>query len=259
MIWKSTGVSVIGTSHVKIGKPCQDSHAIQSLNNGCLIGVVADGLGSAEKSEIGSKLAVQTAMAVLGAGLIVCIPESDEAWQALLSKAFFEARAALEAEAANLKLELRDLGTTLICFIAANGNIAIGQIGDGAVVVQFTNGTLATVSSPQRGEFANETVPLTMDNALQRVCYHVQPAQIKNIAAFSDGLQNLALVTATYEPFAPFFTPLFDYLAATADTAVMPAKLQDFLSSERICGRTDDDKTLLLACPVDALPEEKPL
>jgi len=250
MSWKAAGVSVIGSSHIRIGKPCQDSHAIQALENGCLIGIVADGLGSAERSEVGSNLAVQNAMAMLVAGLTVGIPECDNDWQSLLTKAFTEARGALEAEASHLQCELRELGTTLICFVVANGEIAIGQIGDGAIVAQFTDDTLVTLSSPQRGEFANETVPLTMEKALERVRYHVRPAQIKNLAAFSDGLQNLALINTTYEPFEPFFSPLFEFLSGNSDRAQMEEKLGVFLGSEKICGRTDDDKTLLLAAPL---------
>lgn len=252
MIWKTAGVSVIGTSHVKIGKPCQDSHAIQSLNSGILIGIVADGLGSAEKSEIGSSLAAQTAMAILGAGMVVCIPDSEESWLLLLKKAFTEAREALVTESQNQQCELRDLGTTLICFVVANNTIAIGQIGDGAVVVQQKDGTLKTFSSPQRGEFANETVPLTMDDALDRVRYQVQSVDVKNVAAFSDGLQNLALINVTYEPFEPFFSPFFTYFATMSDMNAVEAKLTEFLGSAKICSKTDDDKTLLLAAPVES-------
>lgn len=247
MTWKAIGVSVIGTSHTKVGKPCQDSSGIEVLDKDVLIGIVADGLGSAERSEVGSALVVETVMKALKEGIIPLFPDSDLAWQELMQNAFKQARGVLENKAQELNCPLRELGTTLICFMYAPGTIAIGQIGDGAVVIQFEDNSLITVSSPQRGEFANETVPLTMDNALERVFYHVQPAQAKNIAAFSDGLQNLALISMNYQPFEPFFTPLFNLITNSEDLAATKTKLADFLGSEKVTGRTDDDKTLLLA------------
>lgn len=255
MTWKAIGVSVIGTSHTKVGKPCQDSSGIEVLDNDVLIGIVADGLGSAERSEIGSSLVVATVMKALQEGVTPLLPDSDLSWQELMQNAFKLAREALESQAQELNCPLRELGTTLICFIYAPGTIAIGQIGDGAVVIQFEDDSLITVSSPQRGEFANETVPLTMDNALERVVYHVQPAQAKNIAAFSDGLQNLALISMNYQPFEPFFTPLFKLITNSEDLEATKTKLADFLGSDKITGRTDDDKTLLLA----HFSEENPL
>ncbi len=247
MTWKYVGASVIGTSHVKLGKPCQDSHGITVCAEDCLVGVVADGLGSAEYSDVGSKIAADSVIGYMTHELDLIPPHSNDDWQDLLQRAFVLARKNLEKEAQSRGCELRDLGTTLIVFTAFPGGIAIAQIGDGAVVVQSDDGILTTFSSPQRGEYANETVPLTMDNALERVRYSVQANSIRNIAAFSDGLQNLALITATYEPFEPFFTPLFNFLNASTDTAAVEEKIKAFLGSEKICGKTDDDKTLLLA------------
>ena len=261
MTWKYVGASVIGTSHVKIGKPCQDSHGITVSGEECLVGVVADGLGSAEYSDVGSKIAADSVVGYMIQELGLVPPHSNDDWQDLLQRAFVLARKNLEKEAKTRGCELRDLGTTLIVFTAFPGGIAIAQIGDGAVVVQSDDGTMTTFSSPQRGEYANETVPLTMDNALERVRYSVQVNPIKNIAAFSDGLQNLALVTATYEPFEPFFTPLFNFLNSSTDLAAVEEKIKTFLGSEKICGKTDDDKTLLLAAwsvevPADPGQEE---
>jgi hypothetical protein len=256
MTWKYVGASVIGTSHVKIGKPCQDSHAITVSGEECLIGVVADGLGSAEYSDAGSKLAADSVIEYLTHELDLIPPHSNDDWQDLLQRAFVLARKNLEKEAQTRACELRELGTTLIVFTAFPGGIAIAQIGDGAVVVQSDEGTLTTYSSPQRGEYANETVPLTMDNALERVRYSVQATSIRNIAAFSDGLQNLALITSTYEPFEPFFTPLFNFIKSSAELSAIEEKIKTFLGSEKICGKTDDDKTLLLAAWQTETPVE---
>lgn len=54
------GFSVVGKSHIKKGTCCQDSHCIRKLENGWIIAAVADGVGSAKNSHIGSKIAAKT-------------------------------------------------------------------------------------------------------------------------------------------------------------------------------------------------------
>ena len=247
MSWQVIGTSVIGTSHTVSGKPCQDSHGFQNLPGDIMILAVADGLGTAEKSDTGSRLAVDTALATLAGALGNSPPTADET-RAALENAFLTARASLESRADADGLALRDLGTTLICVVLTPDWIACGQIGDGAVVALQPDDTQVTVSSPQRGEYANETVPLTTQDALSMVCYTHQEIKVKALAMISDGLQNLALINPGYLPFIPFFKPFFDLiLSKPLDMDQTRTRLETFLNSERICGRTDDDKTFVLA------------
>lgn len=60
----------------------------------------------------------------------------------------------------------------------------------------------------------------------------------------SDGIQLLALRYADNTAHDPFFRPLFEFAGNPASTN---AELEEFLRSERVCERTDDDKTLVLA------------
>jgi hypothetical protein len=46
---------------------------------------------------------------------------------------------------------------------------------------------------------------------------------------------------------APFFAPLFKFIAEAKDLDVANQELTGFLRSPRVCDRTDDDLTLLLA------------
>jgi hypothetical protein len=260
MIWQITGASVIGSSHIKTNKPCQDSHGFQILSNELALIVVADGLGSAEKSEIGSRLAVDTVLASL-AGALEKENITTEVSLAALENAFSAARKALEDKATTEGLPLRDLGTTLLCVVLASDWVACGQIGDGAIVAQQADGSLLLLSAPQRGEYANETVPLTMQNALEKVRYSSQLVEVKGLALISDGLQNLALKSTDYAPYGQFFDPFFDLVSRSMDLTQTQSKIEEFLGSERVLGRTDDDKTLVLAIycqPVDGdtLPVE---
>lgn len=254
MSWQVTGASVIGSSHLLTSKPCQDSHGYQSLPGDVLLIAVADGLGTAEKSEIGSRLAVDTALASMSFSLSAS-ELSPDALKQVLTDAFQTARTALEERAAAENLSLRDLGSTLICVILGVGWAACGQIGDGAVVVMQKDDVLATLSSPQRGEYANETVPLTMAKALEMVRYSHHEVDVQALAVFSDGLQNLALENEGYQPFEPFFKPFFK-LIRDADVEEARIKLEAFLGSERLCNRTDDDKTLVLAAWQGILDDE---
>ena len=51
------GFSVQGKSHIKNNTVCQDFNKFGQLKSGVYIGIVADGVGSARYSDIGSKMA----------------------------------------------------------------------------------------------------------------------------------------------------------------------------------------------------------
>ena len=55
------GFSIKGKSHSTRNMACQDANKVIQLNNGCSIGLVADGVGSAKSSDIGAKIAVEKA------------------------------------------------------------------------------------------------------------------------------------------------------------------------------------------------------
>lgn len=51
------GYSIQGKSHIQRGVVCQDSSKVQRLRANVYMGIVADGVGSAVHSDIGSKMA----------------------------------------------------------------------------------------------------------------------------------------------------------------------------------------------------------
>lgn len=56
----------------------------------------------------------------------------------------------------------------------------------------------------------------------------------------------------TNKPHVPFFQPLVAFAARAENQTDAREQLTAFLASERVCARTDDDKTLVLAvCPMD--------
>ena len=54
------GYSLQGKSHIDRNTVCQDSSAAVKLKSGYYLGVVADGVGSAPHSDVGSGIAVES-------------------------------------------------------------------------------------------------------------------------------------------------------------------------------------------------------
>src|SRR5262249_25375397 len=105
---------------------------------------------------------------------------------------------------------------------------------------------IEVLTQPNHGEYLNETSFVTDTDYLQdaQICIMEHLPTIKGIALLTDGLENLALDFATKTAYPPFFLPLFRFAAQAESTQ---EALETFLSSERVCRQTDDDKTILLA------------
>lgn len=142
------------------------------------------------------------------------------------------------------KPALYNFATTLLVAVVSDGSVAAAQIGDGAIVLSDAEGIQALML-PDHGEYLNETVFLTSNDYKERARVVVLPHHgSRALALLTDGLEGLALNLAEGSAHMPFFAPLFRF-AAEPDAS--EAELASFLESARVCARTDDDKTLLLA------------
>jgi hypothetical protein len=197
-------------------------------------------------AEQGAQIAAETSASHL---LCATLPAllSETLWRETLENAFRAAYRAVETETLRCSAPLREFASTLLLAVALEGGIAVGQIGDGAVVVQTRQGELLALTTPENGEHVNETLFLTSPNALESLQFRVWHGKATHVALFSDGLQRLALKIPASTPHAPFFTPLFRFLSATQDLDVAQNQLEAFLRSPRVTDRTDDDLTLVLA------------
>jgi Protein phosphatase 2C len=255
MTWKSIARSVVGTSHKKQEKPCQD-YADYRLVSGVMLGAVADGAGSACFSEQGAKLAVETALYALSDWLDKsgelprdCAEVDARLFQNVL-KTVVEA---LTDRARELNGSLQDLACTLLLFLATPHWIAAMQLGDGFLVVGSKADGYRLLFTPDHGEFVNETVFVTSQDAHQQMQIGVLPLQPDFICASTDGLERLAIRSQDWTPHNPFFYPLEDYMRLIPEPEQEDGYLIDFLNSERLNMRTDDDKTLLLCLRKGAL------
>lgn len=244
--WRVVGAAASGTSHERLGMPCQDALAFQAGEHSLLV-ALSDGAGTADRSQSGAQTAVQAALNALAAALDEGLPTDPDGWQEMLGAAFAAARSALESLAEIEAQPLRAYAATLSLVVATADRLAVAQLGDGAVVAGESPDRLFLVNRAQRGEYANETYFLTQEDALELVQVSVYEKAVNLLAMMSDGLTRLAIKLSTDEPYLPFFQPLFAFVARTDQEEQASRHLVDFLISERVCARTDDDKSLVLA------------
>ena len=65
--WRAIGESVIGVTHDRDGRPCQDYCGVHSSTPGAIVAAIADGHGQAKsfRSQVGARIAVEVATEVL--------------------------------------------------------------------------------------------------------------------------------------------------------------------------------------------------
>jgi serine/threonine protein phosphatase PrpC len=239
-----------------LSMPCQD-YGHYHIFNDVIVGAVADGAGSAKYSDIGAKLAVEAVIKYLsriGAYLRKRKPWCQSFWRSLsekeakklFAKTLKKAIASLHEEAKTENYSVNDLACTLLIFVATPQWVAAMQIGDGFIVVRSQESEYQLLFQPDKGEFANETTFITSSNALDEMQVRVLTGHQEFICAATDGLEKLAIRFSDWTPFALFFKPLEEYLGETNEPEKEDEYLKNFLDSERLNARTDDDKTLLL-------------
>jgi len=154
---------------------------------------------------------------------------------------------AINEEAQRLNCYDQDLACTLIVFFANYFCISAMQIGDGFIAVRSVDDDLQLLFTPDKGEYINETTFVTSSNAFEEMQVKVLEKPCSFICASTDGLEKVAINFKDWQPFPPFFNPLEEYMRETAETDEDNQYIIDFLNSERLNARTNDDKTLLLA------------
>jgi hypothetical protein len=157
----------------------------------------------------------------------------------------------------NLKKQAEELGVppnefscTLLGFVIFPNKACFIQVGDGAIIRNDGSGHFTWVWWPHNGEYQNTTAFLIDDPNFGNLKTRVIEERINEVAVFSDGLQMLALTYETETVHQPFFADLFKWLRLAKEDehiAILNKKLTDYLGSDIINNRTDDDKTLLLA------------
>jgi hypothetical protein len=202
--WKYAASSVIGTSHQnEMDGVCQDSHTCRCIdaNSTTLVAVVSDGAGSASRSQSGSRC---TSAYVDGR-------ISQVAPEVLFTREFaldvLQGLRGRLKDLANLAgLTLREFACTLLVAIVNRSRAAFWQIGDGAMCFRIRgNENYQYAFWPEKGDYANVTFFVTDANAEEHLEFDVTDGEIVELAAFSDGLERLALDFVAGEVHSGFF------------------------------------------------------
>ncbi len=246
--WRFATGQATGSSHERLGKPCQDRHRCDTDDDHrVLIAVVCDGAGTAELAHLGAEIAVDTIASVARLGVRAGRQDLDS----VLREGATLARQRLVEAAAARQAKPRDLACTALAVILTPMAGAALQIGDGAIVIAERDEAWKCVFWPQKGEYANSTFFLSDEQAVARAEVRLLGDDVKEVALFSDGLEQLALHFATRSAHAPFFRSLFAPLrplAQAGECGKLSSDLNTLLASAPVRARTDDDATLVLAC-----------
>lgn len=257
MAWKAVARSAIGTSHQAKGLPCQDYGSDRLFSN-LVIGAVADGAGSAKYADIGAKIAVETTISHIAKTetyleKIGCSwqqrrsPISDSQARRLFVSAWKQAIARLEEEATLRNCNLQDLACTLIGFMATPDWIAAMQIGDGFLTVRFAKEKEYELAfKPDKGEYVNQTNFITSNDAVSAMQVKVFSRRPEFLCAATDALETVAIRLKDWYPSPGFFGVLEEYMRECDRPELEDSYLVNFLNSEQLNQRTNDDKTLLL-------------
>ncbi len=251
--WRYVQAYSRGTSHLINDLPCQDRALSKIIIDGdgqeIFLGAVADGAGSACRSEYGAEIATRLILKKLeeffrqGGVLTDLSRIIIEQWITQTSEQI--------GELANDEgLSRREYACTLLVVAVKPTEGLFFQVGDGAIVIG-AEGDYYPVFWPMTGEYANSTYFITEASAIEKIQFEIIDNKlIEDVALMSDGLQGLALQFATKTAYSPFFRPMFNRLTEESNpglSEILSASLENFFDSESVCNRTDDDKTLILS------------
>lgn len=251
--WRLAAAIARGTSHEVSGTPCQD-HAccrvIAADGGSVLIAVVCDGAGSAAYADVGAWRAAETMAELVelhfeeGGRMADVDLACGRAWVARVADALIR-------DAAAQGRAIRDYACTLLAAVVGEDCAAFLQVGDGAIVIsRGEDEDWSYVFWPQHGEFANTTNFVVSRDAAELLDFAFVPERLQELALFSDGLENLVLHHATRTVYEPFFRQMIAPVRRGGEPGLNDALSSDlgrYLASPRVCERTDDDKSLVLA------------
>ena len=149
MIYQS-GVSLPGTYHLKNDIPCQDYHYYRANVNSFNIYCVADGLGSANLSQIGSELAATRAVEFCQEHLAADMDEA--ALKEIIQNAFLYSAKSILERSKESNDDVREYLTTLCLVLFDGSRVIYGNAGDGGVLVLREDGLYSALTQMQRNE-----------------------------------------------------------------------------------------------------------
>ncbi len=253
--WRIATATAPGSSHLRDALPNQDAVACRLVEVGIgeiIVAAVADGAGSAPRSDEGSRTAVDAAVATIVDGINrqPAAAFGERLAESLARDAVKQARISVERYGLRHGVPVRELASTLIVAFASDDLVTAAQVGDGAVIAfNIGSGEARTLCDAHTGEYANETTFITSRSQPDSIADvgHASAHDYDALALITDGLQNLALKMPEREAFLGFWNPMLNDLVHTDEPEAVPERLHAFISGERVQSRTTDDVTIAIA------------
>ncbi len=227
-------ISKRGKSHFAENKPCQDSNCVNVTSSGLTIAAVADGVGSAENSEFGSRIAADTAVGHLSSVLSGISPERVVI--AELKRAFELAFAAVCKRADTDGKPLSSYDTTLSVAVYDGDTCVYGHSGDGAIVGLTDEGEYVEITTPQKGEDAVSVMPLRAGASYWAFGVYEKP--LCSVILMTDGMRDLfcpSLLSKAennvYIPAAAFFADPFRW-SKSRNQKMLEAAVETFMEAD---------------------------
>ena len=184
------GVSLPGTDHIKKGIVCQDAHNIICKGEDIAIAAVADGLGSALYSDIGSRIAADEAVIFCGEKIKSDMKPDDIL--AIIKSGYVMALKAIEVEAASKERSFDQYDTTLTLAVLINDTLYYGHSGDGGIIALAVDGCYMQVTQQQQ-DSSGRVYPLFFKDRWE---FGVYEKKVSAVLLATDGM---------YEPFFPIY------------------------------------------------------
>lgn len=270
------GASVIGLSHIQMNKPCQDYCGYEELENGWGIAITSDGAGSAEHSEVGSKIVVERGIFHFKQKILSkkwmaenMLP-TDAEWTQSAYYAFKSVYDDLKIVAEKNGKTLSSLAATAIVLIHTPRGILVSHIGDGRAGYADLNGCWKSIIVPHKGEEANQTIFMTSEfwnipNYVMSGVIVPESRVIRDVpsafALMSDGCENTCWLCNRYdeekqmygdpnEPYDKFFTSICTSIESMRNTNEhlddRKTKWANYLLLTGKFAKEPDDKTMIV-------------
>lgn len=270
------GASVIGLSHIQMNMPCQDYCGYEVLENGWGIAITSDGAGSAEHSEVGSKIVVERGIFHFKQRITSkkwmdddTLP-TDAEWTQVAYYAFKSVYEDLKTVAEKNGKTISSLAATAIVLIHTPKGILVSHIGDGRAGYADINGCWKSLIVPHKGEEANQTIFMTSDfwnipNYVMSGVIVPESRVIRDVpsafALMSDGCENNCWRCNCFdnkkqmygdpnEPYDKFFTSICSSIDSMRNTNEhldnRKTKWANYLLSTGKFAKEPDDKTMIV-------------
>jgi hypothetical protein len=235
---------------VRAGVRLQDalaSFVVPTSTSQAFVGIVCDGAGSAAFGGEGASLVVRSLTTLIRRKLSEAgkMPSAED-----FGYWIDNTRDRISLVASRRNSDPREFAATLVCVVSTGEETIVAHVGDGCAVLRLAASQRWIVPSwPFHGEYASTTAFVT-DQPEVKLNTEIVTESVSDVVLFSDGLERIALDFKSRMPHPGFLDVIARPLSNAAPggrDSTLSRSLGEFLESERINSRTDDDKSLIVA------------